>query len=540
MPALHPITEIAAGLGLAPDDLVLYGPDKAKLAEPVADRLMRTAPRGPLVLVTAMTPTGGGEGKTTTAIGLADALVRRGRRAALALREPSLGPVFGGKGGGAGGGLSTVEPALDINLHFTGDLHAVAAANNLLAAALDNHLHHGNVLGLDPRRLAWRRCLDVDDRALRNVIVGLGGPADGVPREEHFDITAASEVMAILAVARDRADLYARLGRVIVGFTGDRRPVTAADLRMAGAMATLLRDALQPNLVQTAAGTPAFVHAGPFANLALGTNSIRATRAALALADITITEAGFAADLGAEKFCNVVAPVGGFAPALAVVVASGRACKAHALDPGAAGIDAVRAGSANLRAHVEIVRRHGLTPVVAINRFPADSAAELAALEAIIRGWGVRAAIADPFAAGAGGCLALADAVLDALAHEPGLLRPLYPPALPVREKIETVARVVYGAAAVAYDPAALHALDRGAAAGMAAWPVCMAKTPLSLSDDPARRGRPTGFTLRVRDIRPQAGAGYLVALAGDIRTMPGLPAEPAAIHFTAAGPPPP
>ena len=531
---MRPITDVAADLGLSPADLDLYGSDKAKLTPAAVERL-RDAPPGRLVLVTGINPTTGGEGKTTTSIGLTQAMRRRGVKATAALREPSIGPVMGIKGGGTGGGGSQIHPADEINLHFTGDLHAVTTANNLLAAAIDNSMFHGNPHGLDPRRITWRRCLDMNDRALRNIVVGLGGTTDGVPREEGFDITPASEVMAILSVASGLDDLQQRLSEVIVGYTREIEPVRCRDLGVDVAMAALMRQALQPNLVQTSDGGPAFVHGGPFANIALGCNSLMATRAALATSDVTVTEAGFGSDLGAEKFFNIYSRIGGLRPEVAVIVATARALKQHggvsAKELETEDVGALRAGLVNLDAHIDNVQRHGLTPVVAVNRFPADSDAEIAAVVAHCRSRQVRAAEADPFGGGGEACLGLAEAVEDALTVG-GDLRYLYDLDQPLRAKIEAIAHNVYGAGSVAYERRAHLTLRRMTRLGMDQLPVCIAKTQYSLSADPALRGRPTGHEFPVREVRPSAGAGFLVVIAGDIMTMPGLPKSPAATRF--------
>ena len=530
------IVEAAAELSLADDDLDLYGQYQAKLTPETLARL-REQPQHDLVLVTGMTPTTAGEGKTTTAIGLTQALCQSGAKAAVALREPSMGPVFGIKGGGTGGGLSQVLPADEINLHFTGDLHAVTAANNLLAAAIDNSIFHGNPHGLDARRISWRRCIDMNDRALRGAVVGMGGPTDGVPREEAFDITPASEVMAILSVASDLDDLHRRLGDVIVGFTPDIQPVTCRDLEVDGAMTVLLKNAICPNLAQTSEGGPAFVHGGPFANIALGCNSIAATRASLSAADITVTEAGFGSDLGAEKFFNVVSRIGGFQPQIAVIVATVRAIKRHGgRDPKQLEVEDLAAldeGMPNLDAHIDNVERHGVLPVVAVNRFPSDTSAELEAVLSHCRRRNARAAIADPYGGGGIGCLDLAEAVRDGLAapDRPTFQR-LYHLDQPLHEKIETVAREVYGAGSVTYLRRAELTLRRARRLGQEGWPVCIAKTQYSLSDDPSRLSRPQGHEFTVREVRASAGAGFLVIISGDIMTMPGLPRVPAANHF--------
>ena len=528
---LLPIAEVAAGLGLAEDDLEAFGRYKAKVR---LDSLRGLEARsGRLVLVTGTSPTPAGEGKTTVAVGLADALRRRDMSVALCLREPSLGPVFGIKGGAAGGGHSQVVPMVDINLHFTGDFHAITSAHSLLSALLDNHLQQGNLLDIDQRRIAWKRAVDMNDRALRRTVVGLGGPGSGVPREDGFLITAASEVMAIFCLAADHEDLEERLGRIIVGYRRDRSPVTAAELEASGAMALLLKDALAPNIVQTLEGTPAFIHGGPFANIAHGCNSLMATRVGLQLADVVVTEAGFGADLGAEKFFDIKCRVGGLEPEAAVVVATIRSLKMHGGVPRSEleteDVDAVRRGSGNLRKHVEIVERFGVPPIVALNRFPADTEAELRAAEEACAEIGVRVARAEGHAHGSDGMLELADATLGALAEGEASFAPLYPVDLPLAEKIETVAGEIYGAAGVDFHAAARKSIDQLESIGLGDLPVCIAKTQYSLSDDPALLGRPEGFRIAVREVTPSAGAGFVVALSGNMLTMPGLPSRPAA-----------
>jgi len=529
---LRPIRAIAEGLGLGDDDLEPYGAHKAKVRLEALERL-GAAPDGALVLVTAMTPTAAGEGKSVTTVGLGDALRRLGRRAVIALREPSLGPCFGMKGGAAGGGRAQVAPMEDINLHFTGDFHALTAAHNLLAALVDNHLFHGNRLGLDARRIVWTRVLDVNDRALRRVVLGLGGPADGVPRESGFEITAASELMAILCLARDLADLRARLARVVVGARPDGSPVSAGDLRAAGALAVLLRDALKPNLVQTLEGTPAFVHGGPFGNIAHGCNSLVATRLALKLGEVVVTEAGFATELGAEKFFDIKCRLGGLRPAAAVVVATVRALKLHGGVARAAldreNVAAVRAGLANLAQHVENVGRFGVPAVVALNHFTADTEAEVAAVLEACRALGVPARLSRVWERGGEGGAELARAVLDAAAGGGTTFHPLYADDLPLAAKLETIATTLYGAAGVDVLPAAAAELARLEAEGFGRLPVCIAKTQSSLSDDPRKLGRPRGFTVTVREVRLAAGAGFVVAYTGAVLTMPGLPRTPAA-----------
>ena len=529
---LRPIGAIAEGLGLAAADLEPYGAHKAKVRLEALER-RAAAPDGTLVLVTAMTPTPAGEGKSVTTIGLGDALRRLGRRAVIALREPSLGPCFGTKGGATGGGRAQVAPMEDINLHFTGDFHAITAAHNLLAALVDNHLFHGNRLGLDARRIAWTRVLDVNDRALRSVVLGLGGPADGVPRQSGFEITAASELMAILCLARDLPDLRARVARVIVGERADGTPVTAGDLRAAGAVAVLLRDALRPNLVQTLEGTPAFVHGGPFGNIAHGCSSLVATRLALKLGEVVVTEAGFATELGAEKFFDIKCRVGGLRPAAAVVVATVRALKLHGgvarADLGKESVAAVRAGLANLAKHVENVRHFGVPPVVALNHFSGDTEAEVAAVLEACRALEVPARLSRVWERGGAGGEELAHAVLDAAGGGAAGFRPLYAEDLPLAAKLEAIATTLYGAAGVRVEPAATAELARLEAAGLGRLPVCVAKTQSSLSDDAKKLGRPRGFTVTVHRVRLAAGAGFVVAYTGDVLTMPGLPRTPAA-----------
>lgn len=564
-PQLRPITEIAAKLGLSPEDLELYGKYKAKVDPLVARRLQDKAP-GKLVLVTAITPTPAGEGKTTIAIGLADALNRMQQKVVLCLREPSLGPVFGIKGGATGGGKARVVPSEDINLHFNGDFHAVSSAHNLLAALVDNHLQQGNTLGIDPRSITWPRTVDMNDRALRDIVIGLGGKNQGVPREDRFVITPASEVMASLCLARDLADLRERLGRIIVGSTYDNKPVRASDLKAHGAMAALLKDAVKPNLVQTAEGTPAFVHGGPFANIAHGTNTAVATRLALKLGDYIIQEAGFGADLGAEKFVHIFCRIGQLRPAAAVIVATIRALKLHGgmalADLAKEDLDALGRGLANLEKHLENVQDlWGIPAVVAINRFGTDTDAEVALLRERVAARGARVALADIFAKGGEGGIELAQAVLNVVDRPGGTpltaatipgdghavvaggeddsgLRFVYDLNEPITVKIEKTARAVYGAGRVEFSKEAERAIKRMRRWGLDNLPVCMAKTQYSLSDNPDLRGRPEGFTLSVREVYPSAGAGFLVAVTGEIMTMPGLPKEPAAeiIDVTADG----
>ncbi|OYV39230.1 MAG: formate--tetrahydrofolate ligase [Rhodospirillales bacterium 20-64-7] len=528
---LRPIEEIAAALGVPPETLFRYGPYKGKIDLKFAAAAM-ARPRGKLILVTAISPTPAGEGKTTTSIGLGDALRRAGARTAIALREPSLGPCFGAKGGATGGGQAQIAPMHEINLHFTGDLHAITAAHNLLAAMIDNHLYWGNALDLDPRRITWRRVLDLNDRALRDIVVGLGGPANGAPRQTGFDITAASEVMAIFCLARSLADLEQRLGDIVIGRDTAKRQVRARALKAAGAMTALLKDAFAPNLVQTLEGTPALVHGGPFANIAHGCNSVIATETALGLADFVVTEAGFGADLGAEKFLDIKCRKAGLEPAACVVVATVRALKMHggvALKAlGAENVPAVQAGCANLLRHVENMRKFGLPVVVAVNRFTADTAAELAAVTQACAAIGVQAIACNHWAEGGAGAAELAAAVLD-LTSRPAEFRLLYADAAPLEQKIRTIAAQIYGAAEVQFDPQAQSQLQGFEQAGFGALPVCMAKTQYSFSANPAAKGAPQGFGLRIREARLAAGAGFVVALCGEILTMPGLPRHAAA-----------
>jgi formate--tetrahydrofolate ligase len=481
-----------------------------------------------------MTPTPAGEGKSTTTVGLADGLRRLGKRAVVALREPSLGPVFGMKGGATGGGHAQVAPMEDINLHFTGDMHAIGGAHNLLAAMLDNHLAQGNPLGIDTRRVLYKRVIDMNDRALRNIVLGLGGPAHGVPREGGFEITVASEIMAILCLSADLADFKARAGRVVVAETANGAPVTAADLRAAGAMAVLMKDAIKPNLVQTLEGTPALVHGGPFGNIAHGCNSVIATRLALKLGDVVVTEAGFASDLGAEKFVDIKCRTSGLVPSAAVVVATVRALKMHGgvalTELPVEDVAAVRRGCDNLAKHVENVRLFGLAPVVALNHFTGDTDAEVEAVLETCRGWGIPAEVSRGWAEGGAGMMELAQTVLDVIkGGDPGGFRLLYPDDLPLERKIETIATRVYGADGVRLMSAAAQKIARWQTMGHGRLPVCMAKTQNSLSDDPKKAGRPRGFSITVRDARLCAGAGFVVAYAGDVLTMPGLPKVPGA-----------
>jgi len=528
---LKPITEVAATIGLAPDDLDQYGRYKAKVPLEVTTR----PAKGKLVLVTAINPTAAGEGKTTTSVGLAQALRRLGTNAVLCIREPSLGPVFGVKGGAAGGGYAQVLPMEDINLHFTGDFHAIASAHALLSAMLDNHLQQGNALNIDPRRITWPRTIDMNDRALRKVIIGLGGPAEGVVREERFVIIPASEVMAIVALATSASDLETRLGNIIVGSTAgaDRTPVRARDLNAHGAMAMLLKDAIRPNLVQTLEGGPAFVHAGPFGNIAHGCNSILATRAGLAVGDVVVTEAGFGSDLGAEKFLDIKCRFGGLTPEAAVLVATVRALKmnggAQKGDLAKEDLAALRRGVVNLEHHIANVRQFGLELVVAINRFGTDTDAELAIVREAAERAGARVALCEVFAKGGEGGEAVAREVLDILAGGRSRYTPLYDAARPIKEKIDTIVRKVYGGDGADFSAKAERAIAYLESIGLGDTPVCMAKTQYSLSDDATKLGRPSGFRVTVNDVYPLAGAGFVVAQCGEIMTMPGLPKVPAA-----------
>ncbi|MBQ3054555.1 MAG: formate--tetrahydrofolate ligase [Oscillospiraceae bacterium] len=529
---LLPISEVAEGLGIAKDELLQYGQDKAKLTYALEARVKEN-PDGKLILVTAINPTPAGEGKTTTTVGLGEALGRMGKRAVIALREPSLGPVFGIKGGAAGGGYAQVVPMEDINLHFTGDLHAITAANNLLCAMLDNHIHQGNELRIDPRRVVFRRALDMNDRALRKITIGLGGKANGMPREDVFQITVASEVMAILCLATDLADLKERLGNMLVAYDMEGKPVYAHDLKAQGAMAALLRDAALPNLVQTLENTPCIMHGGPFANIAHGCNSVRATRLALKLADYVVTEAGFGADLGAEKFFDIKCRKAGLKPDCAVLVATVRALKYNG---GVAkdalkeeNLDALKAGIENLKAHIENLGKFGVPVVVAINRFHTDSDAELDFIAKTCEELGATCALSEVFTKGGEGGIDLAEKVLAAADSGKSQFAPLYPLELSISEKIECIAKNIYGADGVDFAPAAQKSIREIEALGYTDVPVCIAKTQYSLSDDPKKLGRPQNFTLSIRDVAISAGAGFAVAYAGDIMTMPGLPKRPAA-----------
>jgi len=528
----RPIAEVAARVGLADEELVPYGREVAKVSVGALGA-RRDAPSGKLVVVSSITPTPPGDGKTTVTIGLGQALWRIGRRAVVALREPSIGPCLGIKGGGTGGGRSQVLPADSINLHFTGDIHAVETAHNLLAACLDNHLYHDNALRIDPRQVLFRRAMDMNDRALREIVLGLGGRFQGYPREEGFLITAASEVMALLCLSEDLMDLKARLGRILLGFTFDGRPVLGQDLKATGAMAALLRDAIHPNLVQTLEGTPALVHGGPFANIAHGCNSVIATKLALKLGEICVTEAGFGFDLGAEKFFDIKCGYAGLTPDAVVLVATARALKYHGGVPMSAvdqeDLPAIKRGMANLEQHVENIRLFGVPVVVALNRFPSDTDAELVTIIDECGALGVLAVVADVFGQGGAGGEALARALDGLLVREPARFKPLYDWSLPVKAKVETIATRMYGAERVAYTKRAEGQIAQAETLGYGGLPICMAKTQRSLSDDPTLLGRPRDFTVTVSEVRISAGAGFLVPITGDILTMPGLPRVPSA-----------
>ena len=529
---MTPIAHVAAGLGLDPAHVIPYGRHAVKV-DLAALEARRAGPNGKLVVVSSITPTPPGDGKTTVTIGLGQGLSRIGRRAVIALREPSIGPCLGIKGGGTGGGKSQVVPSDVINLHFTGDIHAVESAHNLLAACLDNHLYHDNTLRIDPRQLLFRRAMDMNDRALRQIVLGLGGRFQGYPREEGFLITAASEVMALLCLSENLADLKARLGRILLGFSFDGRPVYARDLNVTGAMAALLRDAIHPNLVQTLEGTPALIHGGPFANIAHGCNSVIATKLALKLGEICVTEAGFGFDLGAEKFFDIKCGYAGLAPDAVVLVATARALKYHGGVPMAAvdgeDLPAIKRGMANLEQHVEDIRLFGVPVVVALNRFPSDTESQLEAIVEHCADLGVTAVPADVFGRGGPGGERLAGALVDVLAREPARFQPLYDWAAPVKVKIETIATRMYGAERVVYSKRAEAQIAQAEALGYSGLPICMAKTQRSLSDDPTLLGRPRDFVVTVGEVRISAGAGFLVPITGDIMTMPGLPRTPSA-----------
>lgn len=527
-----PIVEVAAKLGLSEDDLELYGKYKAKIASHVWKRVENN-PDAKLVLVTAINPTPMGEGKSTTSVGLVDGLNTIGKKAMIALREPSLGPCFGVKGGAAGGGYAQIVPMEDINLHFTGDMHAITTAHNLLAAMLDNHLQQGNDLNIDPRQVLFRRVVDLNDRALRKLVIGLGGRTEGVPRESGFDITVASEIMAILCLADDLMDLKERFGNILVAYTYDKKPIYARDLKAHGAMAVLMKDAIKPNLVQTLENNPAFVHGGPFANIAHGCNSVQATKFAMKLADYAVTEAGFGADLGAEKFLNVKCRFSGLKPDAVVIVATVRALKYNG---GVAkdaltteNLDALRAGFVNLEKHIENIQKFGLPAVVAINAFPTDTPAELALVRQLCEEKGADVALSEVWAKGGKGGVELAEKVVKAIETKPANFKMLYPDEMSIKEKVQTIAREIYGADGVNFAPEAEKAIAAFTELGYDKFPVIMAKTQYSLSDDMTKLGRPSGFTITVREVRASVGAGFLVCITGAIMTMPGLPKRPAA-----------
>ncbi|AVK60360.1 formate--tetrahydrofolate ligase [Lactobacillus sp. CBA3605] len=527
----EPITTIAAKAGLTSDEIDQYGSAKAKLKLP----LPKKATQRKLILVTSINPTPAGEGKSTVTIGLGDALTKLGKSTMIALREPSLGPVMGMKGGATGGGYSQVIPMEDINLHFTGDMHALTAANNTLAALIDNHIQQGNTLGLDQRRIQWKRTLDINDRALRRIVIGLGGPTSGVPREDGFDITVASELMAILCLSKNIADLKRRINQIVIGYTHDRQPVTVADLKVGGAITLLLKEALRPNLVQTLAHTPAMVHGGPFANIAHGCNSVLATQAGLNLADYTVTEAGFGADLGGEKFMDINVPAVGQAPDAVVIVATIRALKLHGgvalADLATENVVALKQGAANLGHHIQAMQQYGIPVVVAINEFTADTAAEIQAVQDYCSALGVDAVLADVWGQGGAGATDLATAVVK-LADQPSTFKPLYDNNDSVEAKVMAVVTKIYGGANVEYSGKAKRQLRDFAKYGWDKLPICMAKTQYSLSDNPKLLGAPTGFTITVREFVPKLGAGFIVALTGNVLTMPGLPKHPAALDM--------
>ena len=530
-----PITEVAKQLGISPDDLELYGKYKAKLSNEYLDSIKENK-KGKLILVTAINPTPAGEGKTTTSVGLGEAFGKLGKKAVIALREPSLGPCFGIKGGAAGGGYAQVVPMEDLNLHFTGDFHAITAANNVLAAGLDNHIQQGNALRIDTRQIVWKRCLDMNDRVLRNIVVGLGSKGDGFTREDHFVITVASEIMAILCLANDMNDLKAKLARIIVAYDLDGNPVTAADLNAVGSMAALLKDAILPNMIQTLEHTPAFVHGGPFANIAHGCNSVRATNAALSIADYCITEAGFGADLGAEKFFDIKCRLAGLKPDAVVLVATIRALKYNGgvakTDLGAENLDALKKGIVNLEKHIENLQKYGVPVVVTLNSFVTDTEAEVSFVRSFCEERNCEFALSTVWEHGGDGGIELAGKVLETLDKKESHFKPLYEDDLPLTEKIETVAKEIYGAKGVVFSSTAAKQLQKLTDLGFGKLPVCMAKTQYSLSDDPAKLGRPEDFEITVREVYVSAGAGFVVVLTGAVMTMPGLPKKPAAFNI--------
>ncbi len=529
---LVPVTDVAKQLDIEADDLELYGKYKAKLSDELWDKI-KDRPDGKLILVTAINPTPAGEGKTTTSVGLGQAFAKINKKAVIALREPSLGPCFGIKGGAAGGGYAQVVPMEDLNLHFTGDFHAITSANNLLAAMLDNHIQQGNTLGIDPNQIVWKRCLDMNDRVLRNVIVGLGKKLDGVVREDHFCITVASEIMAIFCLAEDVADLKKRLAKIIVAYTYDGKPVTAEDLKAVGAMTALLKDAMKPNLIQTLEHTPAIVHGGPFANIAHGCNSVRATRVALKLADYVITEAGFGADLGAEKFFDIKCRMAGLKPDAVVLVATVRALKYNGGVPkaelGPENLEALKAGIVNLEKHIENLQKYDVPVVVTLNRFSTDTDAELAFVKEFCEARGCDFELSEVWEKGGDGGINLANRIIETLETKASNFHVLYEDGLSIKEKIEVVCKEIYGADGVIFDDAANKAIAKIEELGMGNMPVCMAKTQYSLSDDQTKLGRPEGFKINIREVYVSAGAGFVVALTGTIMTMPGLPKIPAA-----------
>ncbi len=529
------IKDVAAKLDIREDELDFYGKYKAKFTDELIDRVADNKD-GKLILVTAINPTPAGEGKTTITVGLGQALCKAGKKAVIALREPSLGPCFGIKGGAAGGGYSQVVPMEDLNLHFTGDFHGITYANNLLAAMLDNHIQQGNELNIDPNQIVWKRCLDMNDRVLRNVVVGLGRKVDGVVREDHFIITVASEIMAILCLAKDMKDLKERLGRIIVAYTYDGEPVTAKQLKAVGSMAALLKDAIKPNLIQTLEHTPAIVHGGPFANIAHGCNSVRATKTALKLADYVVTEAGFGADLGAEKFLDIKCRVAGLNPEAVVIVATARALKYNGGVPktelSGENLEALKKGIVNLEKHIENIQKFGIPVIVTLNRFITDTDAELSYIENFCKERGCEFALANVWEKGGEGGMELATKVIETLENKESNYKPIYDLDLSIKEKIETIAKEIYGAGSVTYDPAAANAIARIESLGYGNLPVCMAKNQYSLSDDATKLGRPEGFNINIREVYVNAGAGFVVAITGTVMTMPGLPKQPAAFNI--------
>lgn len=530
--SMLPIKDVAGQIGLSEDDLELYGKYKAKISLETIKKLENNQD-GKLILVTAINPTPAGEGKTTTMIGLAQAMNKIGKKTIVAMREPSLGPCFGVKGGAAGGGYAQVVPMEDINLHFTGDIHAITTANNLISAMLDNSLQQGNPLNIDERQIVWKRVVDLNDRALRHIVVGLGGKVNGVPREDGFDITVASEIMGILCLANDLSDLKSRVARIIVAYTRDGSPVTVEDLKATGAVTLLLKDAIKPNLVQTLDHTPVFVHGGPFANIAHGCNSVMATKLALKLAPYTVTEAGFGADLGAEKFLDIKCRQAGLKPDAVVIVATVRALKMHGgmdkKELANENLEALRKGIANLEKHIENITKYGLPAIVAINAFPTDTKAELDLLEEICNAKGVKVALSEVWAKGADGGIELANGLIDLLENKESNFKPIYDLNLPIEEKIKTIAREIYGADDVIFTKKAKTNIKKLTDLGLDKLPICIAKTQYSLSDDPTLLGRPTGFNIEINDLIPNTGSGFLVAISGDIMRMPGLPKVPAA-----------